>query len=67
MKGRSNRCIYYRATYKPAGFYPRRFLVYSLMRETHGGTGWYHGIVAATDRPIYLHEADVTEILDVTP
>lgn len=56
---------YYRVTYEPAGFWPRRCVMHSIHRERHGRSEWLHGIEAATARPLYLCELDVTEIVAV--
>ena len=56
---------YYRITYAPAGFWPRRCVVHSVQRERHGHTDWLHATQAVDAQPIYMCETDVTEIVAV--
>lgn len=53
---------YYRITYAPAGFWPRKCVVHSVQWERHGRTEWLHATQALNALPLYLCEADISEI-----
>jgi len=57
---------YHRVVYKPAGYWPRSFVILDMHEERHGRDLWVVGKQAVTEEPLYLLRSDVRQVKKLT-